>query len=117
MHLSEVEQMSRRRRLKDKRRQHALQSRDQLLSMLQDAENHPVEHRKRYARHLFKISRRHRLRLTSEAKEVVCRKCSSLLVQGSTARVRLRNGLKIYTCFSCGHIRRIPYSTSKEVLV
>ena len=107
----------RRQRLKDKRRQYALQSRDHLLTMLQDVENHPIEHREIYARHLFKISRRHRLRLTNEAKEVVCRKCSSLLVQGSTARIRLRNGLKIYTCLSCGHIRRIPYSSPKEVSV
>ena len=107
----------RRQRLKDKRRQHASQSRDHLLTMLQDVENHPIEHRKTYARHFFKISRRHRLRLTREAKEVVCRKCSSLLVQGSTARVRLRNGLRIHSCLTCGNVRRIPYSPPEEVSV
>jgi len=105
----------RRQRLKDKRRQHALQSRDHLLSMLYDVEKNPVEHRKTYARHLFKISRRHRLRLTREAKQVVCRKCSSLLVQGLNARVRLRNGLKIHSCLTCGHVRRTPYLSEKEV--
>ncbi|MGB0786526.1 MAG: hypothetical protein ACPGR1_00815 [Candidatus Poseidoniaceae archaeon] len=116
MHSTKVERMSRRRqRLKDKRRQHALQSRDHLLSMLYDVVKHPVQHRKTFAQHLFKISRRHRLRLTPEAKQVVCRKCSSLLVQGSTARVRLRNGLRIHSCLTCGHVRRIPYPSPKEV--
>ncbi|MAY05353.1 MAG: hypothetical protein CMB25_07145 [Euryarchaeota archaeon] len=108
--------MSRRRqRQKGKRRQHARTSRDTLLSLLYDVNRHSIEHRQTYARHLYKISRKHRLRITDKAKEVICRKCSCLLVQGMTSRVRLRNGMKITHCFHCGNIRRIPYKSNKEV--
>ncbi|MGB2031944.1 MAG: hypothetical protein ACPH9F_01640 [Candidatus Poseidoniaceae archaeon] len=108
--------MSRRRqRQKDKRRQHALASRDRLQLLLYDVKGQPLQHRKLVARHLYKISRRHRIRLSSESKDLICRKCSSLLVQGSTSRVRLRNGLKISQCLKCGYTRRVPYKFSKEV--
>ena len=107
--------MSRRRqRQKEKRRQYAIQSRDRLLNLIYDVQHHPLEHRRLYASHLYKISRRHRLRFTEEAKEVVCRVCSSLMVHGATSRVRLRNGIKIIQCLSCNAMRRIPYKNSME---
>lgn len=101
----------RRQRQRDKRRQHALHSRDRLLSMLYDVPDHTLEHRQIYANHLFKISRRHRLRLSNQSKEVICRKCSTLFIQGTTSRIRLRNGFKIYCCLACGYTRRVPYKS------
>ena len=104
----------RHQRQKGKRRQHAVKSRDRLVNLIYDVQNHPLEHRRLYASHLYKISRRHRLRFTNEAKEVVCRVCSSLMVHGATSRVRLRNGIKIIQCLSCNSIRRLPYKNSTE---
>ena len=110
--------MSRRRqRQRDKRRQHALASRDRLQLLLYDVKGQPLQHRQLFASHLYKISRRHRIRLSSESKGLICRKCSSLLVYGSTARIRLRNGLKINQCLKCGYTRRVPYKLTKEVLL
>ncbi|MBF15156.1 MAG: hypothetical protein CMA97_06555 [Euryarchaeota archaeon] len=110
--------MSRRRqRQRDKRRQHAITSRNNLQTLLYDVSGHSFEHRQTYARHLYKISRRHRLRLSNETKEVLCRKCSTLLAQGSTSRVRLRNGMKIRHCLHCGNVRRTPYKFKQEASV
>ena len=99
----------RRQRQKEKRRQHAVQSRDHLLNLLYDVKSHPVEHRQLYATHFHKISRRNRLRLSRKAKEIVCRSCSSILNHGTTSRVRLRNGIKIIHCLKCESVRRLPY--------
>ncbi|MGB1986198.1 MAG: hypothetical protein ACPIBN_06760 [Candidatus Poseidoniaceae archaeon] len=109
--------MSRRRqRLRDKRRQHAVSSRDSILSLLYDVGGHSKEHRHRYAKQLHKISRRHRLRFSQHDKEIVCRSCSSLLIAGQTRRIRLRNGMKIIHCMQCGAVRRIPYKQIGEVM-
>ena len=104
----------RRQKQREKRRQHAISSRNTLQSLLYDASNQSVGRRSIYARHLFKISRKHRLRFSPEVKQVVCRKCSTLLVAGSTTRIRLRNGIKIQHCLSCGFVRRVPYKFSQE---
>lgn len=107
--------MSRRRqRQKGKRRQHAIQSRDRLLNLIYDVQSHPAEHRQIYATHLYKISRRHRLRFSTKAKEVVCRTCSSLMLHAATSRVRLRNGVKIIHCLKCESVRRLPYKRKGE---
>ncbi|MBF55298.1 MAG: hypothetical protein CMA99_04025 [Euryarchaeota archaeon] len=106
----------RRQRQRDMRRQHAVTSQKQLLSLLYDVPNHTLNRRQTYANHLYKISRRHRIRFSNQAKEVVCRKCSTLLVQGTTSRVRLRNGMKVVHCLQCGDIRRIPYKHNRRVL-
>jgi RNase P subunit RPR2 len=94
---------------RDKRKGHALWSQSQLLSLIKDPSKYTPEQRSRFAQHLVKVSRRHRLRLPSEAKEIVCRGCNTLLRYGDNASIRIRNGHKIQTCFSCTLIRRIPY--------
>ena len=104
----------RRQRQKGKRRQHAVQSSDRLLNLIYDIPSHPLEHREIYATHFHKISRRHRLRFTKKAKEVVCRSCASILTHGLTSRVRLRNGVKIVHCLKCDTVRRVPYKKSME---
>ena len=106
----------RRQRLRDKRRQHAVSSRDSILSLLYDVGGHSKEHRHRYAKQLHKISRRHRLRFSQHDKEIVCRSCSSLLIAGETRRIRLRNGMKIIHCMQCGAVRRVPYKQAREVM-
>ena len=102
--------MGRRNRLhRDKRKAHAHWSQTQLLSLLKDASTYTPEQRSRFAVHLVKVSRRHRIRLPSEVREIFCRTCNTLLRYGDNASIRFRNGQKIQTCFSCNSIRRIPY--------
>ena len=102
--------MGRRNRLhREKRKAHALWSQGQLLSLLKDPSRYTPEQRSRFAVHLVKVSRRHRIRLPKEVGEIVCRACNTLLRYGDNASIRFRNGHKIQTCFSCNSIRRIPY--------
>ena len=58
------------------------------------------------ARHLIKISRRHRLSVPSEARHLVCRKCHSPHRFGENARVRIKHGQRIITCLECSSVRR-----------
>ena len=102
--------MGRRSRLnRDKRKSHAIWSQTQLLSLLKKPSQFTPEQRSRFALHLVKISRRHRIRLPSEVREIVCRTCNTLLIYGDNATIRFRNGQRIQTCLSCTSVRRIPY--------
>ena len=107
--------MGKRRRLnRDKRKAHALWSQSQLLSLLNNPSEFTPEQRSRFAQHLVKVSRRHRLRLPSEAKEIVCRSCHGVLRYGENASMRIRNGIKIQICFSCRTVRRVPYRKGSQ---
>lgn len=102
--------MGRRSRLhRDKRKAHALWSQNQLIGLLKDSLTYTPEQRSRFATHLIKVSRRHRIRLPGEVHVLVCKACNTLLRYGDNGSIRFRNGHKIQTCFSCNSIRRIPY--------
>ena len=102
--------MGRRSRLnRDKRKEHAIWSQNQLLGLLKNPTQFTPAQRSRFALHLVKVSRRHRIRLPSEVREIMCRTCNSLLRYGDNATIRFRNGHKIQTCLSCTSVRRTPY--------
>ena len=102
--------MGRRSRLnREKRKSHAIWTQTQLLSLLKKPSQFTPEQRSRFALHLLKVSRRHRIRLPSEVREIMCRACNTLLRYGENATIRFRNGHKIQTCLSCTSVRRIPY--------
>ncbi|MBP66332.1 MAG: hypothetical protein CMA67_03645 [Euryarchaeota archaeon] len=105
---------SRHQRRKNRRRQHAMQSQNRLLSLIGDVQHHPQNHRETWAKHVYKISRKNRIRFTKEAKRLVCRSCAALLIHGTTSRIRLRNGVKIVHCMKCQSTRRIPYKSIKR---
>ena len=107
--------MGRRSRLnRDKRKEHAIWSQHQLLTLIKNSSNYTFEQRSRFALHLVKISRRHRIRLPSEVREIICRTCNTLLRYGDNATIRFRNGHKIQTCLSCTSIRRIPFRQGSQ---
>lgn len=58
-----------------------------------------------------RISMRKRVRMPHAARSMRCRRCKSLSVPGSTARVRVgRSGIRAVriTCAACGTTRRVP---------
>ena len=66
----------------------------------------------RYVEMATKLATRHRVRLPTTWKRLVCRKCKSLLIPGRTSRVRMRQNRSPHTtvtCLRCGTTKRYGY--------
>ena len=63
----------------------------------------------RYVKLARRIGMRYRLRLPPEFKRKICKHCHTYLVQGATARTRLRGAYAATTCMACGKQMRRPY--------
>jgi RNase P subunit RPR2 len=65
---------------------------------------------RRYVELAQKISERTKVRLPTEMKRYLCKRCGIALVPGTNARVRLhaRNSGLVITCLSCGAVKRYP---------
>jgi ribonuclease P protein subunit RPR2 len=62
----------------------------------------------RYVAIARKIAMRQRVQIVHPFRRRFCRSCSSFLVPGKTARVRIHPGHITTTCLSCGRRRRYP---------
>jgi len=66
---------------------------------------------KRYVKLAREIGMKAGVRLTSEQKLQVCKRCGSLLVPGVNCRVRMRSEggtTVLITCLECGNKKRYP---------
>jgi len=100
--------MSRRRSRSSPKKQRmvsALEAQTHLSSIISDV-SMPMIARTNAAKHLVKTSSRNRLPLPVSQRHWICRGCTSLLIPGTSAKVRIRQGQRITTCLSCGKIRR-----------
>lgn len=77
--------------------------------------NHP-ERSHRYAVLIRKLSMRHNVRLRSEIRRRICRKCNKFLVPGQNCRIRINDNQKavIITCLECNNTVRYPYRREKS---
>lgn len=100
--------MPRRRSRSNKRdRQvNAKQAQAHLTKVLKTPQLYPRQVIESAAVHLVKTSRRHRLRLDKEGREMVCRSCWANHVYASQFRVRIKAGQRVKTCLVCGTVRR-----------
>jgi len=105
---TEADTMGRRRRRSQKtdRRGNALLAQQHLSSILQTPATVPAEVLDAASVHLIKTSRRHRLPLPAEGRNLVCRACWSHHASPSRFRVRIKAGQRIKTCLRCGSVRR-----------
>ena len=87
------------------RREKALEAQDHLASVMSDV-SMPMIARRNAAKHLVRTSRRNRLPLPQSQRHWICRSCTSILIPGISARVRIRDGQRTTTCLDCGRIRR-----------
>lgn len=69
-------------------------------------DNRP-ERAERYVDIIKRISRRTRTLFSN--KTMLCKRCSTLLTNGESFRVRVMNSRIKITCLKCGEIKRIPY--------
>jgi ribonuclease P protein subunit RPR2 len=90
----------------------AAQRIDELMRLAIETAPHNLELANRYVEMATKLATRHRVRLPPSLKRLVCRKCKSILLPGSTSRVRMRQNRGPHTtvtCLRCGTIRRYGY--------
>ncbi|HOV52562.1 MAG TPA: ribonuclease P [Methanothrix sp.] len=98
----------RRRKDSHKARDLAVQRMERLFSLAaKEYETHP-ERSNRYVQIALKISARTRVRMPRQLKSFVCKSCGCYL-SASGRRVRLREGILVTTCSSCGKQMRRPY--------
>ena len=95
-----------RAKAKSQRREHALDAQKHLSNVISDV-SMPMIARRNAAKHLVKTSRRNRLPLPQSQRHWICRSCTSILIPGISARVRIRDGQRTTTCLDCGHVRRL----------
>jgi ribonuclease P protein subunit RPR2 len=73
---------------------------------------------RRYVYMARKIAMKIRTPLDVEKTRVICKKCNSFLIDGSTGRVRLqgtgKNAHVVVTCLHCGAIKRYHYRRHGE---
>lgn len=106
---TEGDSVGRRRRgrsNKEQRRIRAADAQRHLSTILQEPEAYPEGVVESAAVHLVKTSRRHRLPLPTNSRELVCRACWAQHVTSSHFRVRIKHGQRIKTCLKCGTVRR-----------
>lgn len=71
------------------------------------------ERSRRYVQLIRNISMRNRISIPREIKSRICKHCYALLVPGSNARYRLKDGYLVISCEQCGKEMRYPYKKLK----
>ena len=79
---------------------------------------------RRFINHLRAVSLKSQIRLSSDMKHSMCKRCDSLLVSGSTSASQIENhsrgGKKpradvlVITCCTCGFKKRFPTGTTRQ---
>lgn len=63
----------------------------------------------KYASLARKIALKYKVSFSKEQKMQFCKECSSFLVLGENARVRINDGKLVVKCLECNSIRRFAY--------
>jgi RNase P subunit RPR2 len=99
--------MKRRSRNRSVRVQRADEAISHLSSILADFRV-DTEIRNSAAKDLFRTCTRHNRPIPNHLKNWICRGCKDLLIPGETARIRIREKVRITTCLSCNREKRRP---------
>lgn len=78
------------------------------------------EHPKRsldYLKLMKKIGMRNKVRVPKELKELYCKKCLNLLLEGKDKEVRVKNKELLVKCKKCGKIKKVEGKKKKEHFV
>ena len=97
------------RRSRDRRTR--LNRADQAISHLENIiidSSLDIDIRNSAAEDIFRTCMRHNRTIPESVKSLICRGCKGILIPGKTARVRIRNRIRITTCLTCSRERRLP---------
>ncbi len=97
------------RRSRDRRTR--LNRADQAISHLENIiidSSLDIDIRNSAAEDIFRTCMRHNRTIPESVKSLICRGCKGILIPGETARVRIRNRIRITTCLTCSRERRLP---------
>ena len=97
------------RRNRDRRTR--LHRADQAISHLENIiidSSLDIDIRNSAAEDIFRTCMRHNRTIPESVKSLICRGCKGILIPGETARVRIRNRIRITTCLTCSRERRLP---------
>ena len=77
------------------------------------------------ASHLQAVSRKSQIRLSHDLKRSICKRCTTILTEGSSSQSKLENASRggkkpwadvlVVQCLSCGAGKRYPVGASKQV--
>ncbi|MBA40868.1 MAG: hypothetical protein CMB17_03165 [Euryarchaeota archaeon] len=101
--------MAMKRRSRDRRTR--LNRADQAISHLENIiidSSLDIDIRNSAAEDIFRTCMRHNRTIPESVKSLICRGCKGILIPGETARVRIRNRIRITTCLTCSRERRLP---------
>lgn len=88
-----------------------LQRADMAISHLKDIiidSSLDLDIRNSAAEDIFRTCMRHNRTIPESVKALICRDCKGILIPGETARIRIRNRIRITTCLICTRERRLP---------
>uniref|UniRef100_A0A7C3J3P8 Ribonuclease P protein component 4 n=1 Tax=Candidatus Methanomethylicus mesodigestus TaxID=1867258 RepID=A0A7C3J3P8_9CREN len=88
---------------------------DRLINMAAEKASSRPDLSRRYISMALTISRRTRIRIPRSKKRLFCKKCTTFLLPGKTARVRVRQHRSPHVsvcCLVCGHVKRYPLRRS-----
>ena len=82
---------------------------EKLLPILLSPTDHHATQVTSASRNMFALNRRHGIGIPAVVKHWICRGCHGLLQPGSTARIRVKSGVRRTTCLGCGRIHRLAH--------
>jgi RNase P subunit RPR2 len=87
----------------------ASKAQELLLPILLTPTDHHTTQVTAASRSMFALNRRHSIGIPTVVKHWICRSCQQFLQPGSTARVRVKSGIRRTTCLGCGRIHRLAH--------
>jgi len=83
---------------------------------IEEWKTHP-ERSTDYLQLMKKIGTRNKVKIPKELKELYCKKCLSLLIEGKDKEVRIKGKMLLVKCRKCGKIKKIYPKQKKESFV
>ncbi len=99
--------MGRRNRYRQMRERRTLLARKAQAVLISEIVSDNDELAENAAKHLIRTSQRNRLAVPMNVRRMICKGCTKILRPGVNQRVRVRAGMVVRTCLSCGRTLRI----------
>ena len=93
-------------RQRNERKTRAIKAQNMLIQALEKHSKVDDELTNNVAVQMWKIGQRHKVGIPESYRNMICRKCHTMLTSTRSVRVRIKSGLRVSTCLKCGTVRR-----------